>query len=36
MENPKMIQTPDDALVTIEVGETDADTLNEVSLNYLV
>lgn len=31
LESPKMIQTLEDALFTLTVGETDADILNEVS-----
>lgn len=31
MESPKMIQTLEDALLTLEVGQTEAETLNEVS-----
>ena len=30
MDSPKMIQSADDALLTIELGESDDDTLNEV------
>ncbi|KAF9479303.1 WD40 repeat-like protein [Pholiota conissans] len=33
MESPKMIQTLEDALVTVEVGETGDDILNELALN---
>ncbi|KAF8969646.1 WD40-repeat-containing domain protein [Flammula alnicola] len=33
MESSKMIQTLEDALVTIGVGETEADILNELALN---
>ncbi|KAF8197518.1 WD40-repeat-containing domain protein [Pholiota molesta] len=33
MESPKMIQTLDDALLTLEVGETEDDILNELALN---
>jgi hypothetical protein len=36
MESPKMIQTLDDALLTLEVGETEDDILNEVSFNNSV
>lgn len=36
MESTKLILNLEDALVTINVGETDADILNEVSLNFLV
>ena len=35
MESPKMIQTLADALLTLEVGQTEAETLNEVSLRLL-
>ncbi|CAA7270910.1 unnamed protein product [Cyclocybe aegerita] len=33
LESPKMIQNPEDALVTIDVAETDVDVLNELALN---
>jgi hypothetical protein len=36
MESPKMIQTLDDALLTLEVGETEDDILNEVSFSNSV
>lgn len=36
MESPKMIQTLESALVTLEVGETEDDILNEVSFNKVL
>ncbi|KAJ3509300.1 hypothetical protein NLJ89_g5297 [Agrocybe chaxingu] len=33
LESPKMIQNPEDALITIDVADTDADVLNELALN---
>ena len=36
MESTKLILNPEDALVTLNIGEDETDILNEVSLNSLV